>query len=369
MIGTPLRVLIAEDLEDDAMFVVQELRRGGYDPAFERVETAEAMAAALDRQSWDVVISDYAMPHFSARAALALLKKRELDLPFIVVSGAIGEDVAVLAMKAGAHDYVMKGNLTRLDAAVERELAEAKMRREHKRAERQLLADRVKLRSLASQLSLVEERQRRKIAMALHDGVGQNLALTQFKLEKLKEAATGAGLAEPLAEIRGLLRKTIQHVRSMTFELSPPALYDLGFEAAAEGLVERFRGQYGIEFDFQEDGHPKPLDDDVRVTLFQGMRELLVNVVKHTQARHAHVSIRKDRNKIRVCVADDGVGFNTLQMTPLAAHRGGFGLFSLRERLTHLGGKLVIESRPGHGSQLTLVAPLKRERQTGTADS
>ncbi len=137
--GTPLRVLIVEDSEDDALLVLRELRRGGYDPTHERVDTAAALAAALDRQAWDVVISDYSMPQFTGPAALALLKERGLDLPFMIVSGTIGEETAVAAMKAGAHDYLMKNSLQRLVPAVQRELREAEVRRERRRADRALV--------------------------------------------------------------------------------------------------------------------------------------------------------------------------------------------------------------------------------------
>ena len=131
----PLRLLIVEDSEDDTLLLVRELERGGYKVTFERVDTPEALHAALDRQPWDIVISDYSMPHFSGTAALKLLKEKGLDVPFIFVSGTIGEDTAVAAMKGGAQDYIMKGNLRRLLPAVERELGEVQMRRERRRAE------------------------------------------------------------------------------------------------------------------------------------------------------------------------------------------------------------------------------------------
>jgi PAS domain S-box-containing protein len=138
MSSIPLRVLIVEDSEDDAILVVHELQRGGYDLTFERVDTAIDMKTALEQQAWDVVIADYKMPQFDGLAALKLFQEQGLDLPFILVSGTIGEEIAVGAMKAGAHDYVMKDNLTRLLPAVERELREAQVRRERKQAERQL---------------------------------------------------------------------------------------------------------------------------------------------------------------------------------------------------------------------------------------
>jgi diguanylate cyclase (GGDEF)-like protein len=133
--STLLRVLLIEDSPDDALLLVHELRCCGYDPAFERVDTYASMQAALDKQAWDVIIADYSLPRFSALAALALCKEREMDAPFIIVSGAVGEENAVAAMKAGAHDFLTKGKLARLGPAIQRELREAEIRRACKRAE------------------------------------------------------------------------------------------------------------------------------------------------------------------------------------------------------------------------------------------
>ena len=133
-----LRVLMVEDSDADTKLVLYELQRWGYDPFCERVDSREAMASALDRLKWDLIIADYVMPHFNGLEALGLVKERGLDLPFIVVSGRIGEDVAVAAMKAGADDYIFKDNLTRLKFTIDRVLQEAVVRRERKRAEEAL---------------------------------------------------------------------------------------------------------------------------------------------------------------------------------------------------------------------------------------
>jgi len=137
-VSTPLRLLIVEDSEDDAMLLLREFRRAGYEVTFERVESAEAMAVALAEKSWDLVIADHNLPQFSGTAALALLKQSGTDVPFIIVSGSIGEDLAVAAMKTGAQDYILKGNLSRLIPSVERELRDAGVRRGRKRAEEAL---------------------------------------------------------------------------------------------------------------------------------------------------------------------------------------------------------------------------------------
>jgi len=148
--GKPLRVLVIEDSEDDTLLVIRALQKGGYDPIYERVETRDAMHQALERETWDIIISDYKMPHFSGLAALKLYKEKGLNIPFILVSGTIGEEAAVAAMVSGAHDYVMKNNLPRLVPAIQRELKEAESRRERKRAEEDLKKSKILLDSVFS---------------------------------------------------------------------------------------------------------------------------------------------------------------------------------------------------------------------------
>jgi DNA-binding NtrC family response regulator len=144
-----LNVLIVEDSEDDALLLVRDLRHGGYDVAFERVETVETMIDALDRRIWDLVISDYTMPHLRGADALKLVRERDPDIPFIFLSGTIGEETAVTAMKHGANDYVFKSNIKRLLPAIERELREAQMRREHRKADKALWESEERYRTLA----------------------------------------------------------------------------------------------------------------------------------------------------------------------------------------------------------------------------
>ena len=150
--GAPLTVLLVEDSDDDALLLIRRLRRDGHEPEWERVETAADMETALDERSWDLVISDHSMPAFSSSAALELLRRKGFgDLPFIIVSGQIGEDAAVAAMKAGAHDYLMKDNLARLNSAIERELREAEVRRERRLAEGALRVSEARFRQMIEQ--------------------------------------------------------------------------------------------------------------------------------------------------------------------------------------------------------------------------
>lgn len=161
-----LRVLIVEDSEADALLLLRELRSGGYDPGFERVDNPDDMSKALGTREWDIIISDYVMPQFTGLAALQLMKEKALDLPFIIVSGQIGEDVAVDAMKAGAHDYIIKGRLARLVPAIERELREAEVRRKHREADEALLKAHDELLKARAELELRVERRTAALAEA-----------------------------------------------------------------------------------------------------------------------------------------------------------------------------------------------------------
>jgi PAS domain S-box-containing protein len=225
---------------------------------------------------------------------------------------------------------------------------------ERKRAEEKIHKFQQRLRSLASRISLIEEQERRRLAICLHDQISQILAVIRLKLATLQQSSSN-DYAEQVAKIQELVDQAIQETRSLTFDLSPPILYELGLEAALEWLAEKFQKQHGIVFKFEDDGKPKPLADTCRGILFMSARELLVNVIKHAKAQNVSISIRRVGKKVRVIVQDDGVGFNRLQ---IERQTNGFGLFSIRERLRHVGGNFALKSRCGYGTRVSLAAPL-----------
>jgi PAS domain S-box-containing protein len=229
---------------------------------------------------------------------------------------------------------------------------------DRKRAEERLKTYRERLRSLASQLALAEERERRRIATALHDEVGQALALARLKLGELAGASPRQEFTALVQTVYEMVAQILQRTRSLTFELSPPVLYELSFEDALGWLVEQFQKQHPICWEFLADHLPDRLPDDVRVTLFHAVRELLFNVVKHAHAGIVTVVVECDPGEVRIRVEDDGVGFAADELWSNPRAMDGFGLFSVRERLESLGGRLEIDSRGGGGTRATLAAPL-----------
>ena len=240
---------------------------------------------------------------------------------------------------------------------------------DRKKAEEDIRTYQEQLQSLASELSLTEERERRRLGTDLHDHIGQALAISKIKLGVLQKSITAEKQAKSLSEVRELIDQMIQDTRSLTFELSLPVLYELGFEAAVEWFARHVRSQHGLKVDVQKDMLPIPMDDEIKVLLFRSVRELMINIVKHAQARNARVTIRRESDDVNIEVEDDGVGIKDLRQDSRLKSNGGFGLFSIRERLRYLGGQVQVEPGNGRGTRVTLVVPLQHAKKAhaGTA--
>ncbi|UCD48878.1 MAG: PAS domain S-box protein [Phycisphaerales bacterium] len=233
---------------------------------------------------------------------------------------------------------------------------------ERKRAEEQTKWYQERLQSLAMELSLAEERERRRLAANLHDNLVQHLGLIQIKLSLLRQTPNEVERQAALKEIEELVGRSIASSRSLTLQLSHPVLYDLGFVAGAEWLAEDVQALYGLKVSVKDDGHPKPLEERIRVVLFQCLREVLINASKHAQVDNVRVRIeRRHDDSVRVTVRDRGVGFDPAVLDNRSTH--GFGLFSIRERLQHLRGHVKVRSAPGKGTTVILTVPLSPTAQ------
>jgi signal transduction histidine kinase len=229
---------------------------------------------------------------------------------------------------------------------------------ERKGAEQNLIDYQKKLKALTTELIVSEQKQRRDFADYLHDEIGQQLFATRLQLEQLKESISSSKYSSILANAINNLNLLIDHSRSLTTELSPPILYELGLEKALEWLAEQTNKKYDILVTFQDDNKKKPLEDEVKIFLYQAVSELLINVVKHGETKNVSVSVKRDNSSIRIGVEDSGVGFNPQNIHSSGNTHEGFGLFRITERLNQLGGQFAIESHPNRGTHIILAAPL-----------
>lgn len=214
------------------------------------------------------------------------------------------------------------------------------------------------LRRLASQACLAEERERRWIAEGLHDHLGQGLAVIKMRLRNLRGDAVFDGRSAALTELVELADQAIRYTRDLTFELSPPILYELGLGSALEWLGEQTARKHGLQIRVV-DRYREQLADDLNVMLWKSARELLHNVVKHARARHVFLGLAVSGAEVQLTVTDDGCGFDAAAARQDSA--AGFGLYSIDERLVQLGGRMELDTRPGDGTTVRLCVPLTRK--------
>ncbi len=229
---------------------------------------------------------------------------------------------------------------------------------ERKLAEDKLLAYQGQLRSLASELSSTQERERRRMATVLHDSIGQTLAFCKMKLGTLRGFPGLPAADSTLCEISDLLEEAIRNTRSLTFELSPPVLHELGFKAAVAWLAEQTQQRHSVKVRCVGDQLPPPLSEDLRSLLYNAVREFLTNVAKHAGARTATITYGVTGNEFHVAVLDDGKGFDAARTDLSGTKERGFGLFSIQERIRQFGGRLEIDSHPGKGTIASVAVPV-----------
>ncbi len=370
-----LRVLVIEDSEQDTALLLRELRKGGYAPVCERVETPSAMRVALEKQTWDVIISDFIMPQFSGIEALKLLQDTGMDVPFIVVSGQIGEDTAVQAMKAGANDYIMKDNLRRLVPAIEREVRDAQIRRDRQRVEEEL------------------HRKQEELRLAR-------------KMDELKDEFLGLlshEIRTPLTTLLGSLAILRGDYGSLTKEDSRQLIDDAYHEAQSlcnimDNLLELSRVQAGRLNLFRETipidtivdevvakmgrnstnhrlvtdiapGLPQALADPVRVQIV--LRNLIDNAIKYSpQGGDVVVFATQEAQELVIGVRDQGIGisqsdkerlfrpFERLGVNSADIKGTGLGLIVCRRLIEAHGGRIWGDSELGKGSTFYFTLPV-----------
>jgi PAS domain S-box-containing protein len=212
------------------------------------------------------------------------------------------------------------------------------------------------LRKLASELVMAEERERKRVAGVLHDDIAQTLAAAKMRIDMLQGASSDPQDQWTLKEAKGLLLQSIQETRALMNEIGNPLLFDMGLQAACESLANRLMEKYPVRIHCNIGDSYKHLNPDMKTILYQVFRELLNNVVKHSQAQNAHVMIDVEDGHFRLRVTDDGAGFDP-QTVGAPSFEGGYGLYSIRERLLAVGGSLRIESTPGTGTVVTAILP------------
>lgn len=379
---SPLRVLMVEDSEPDTLLLLYALQRGGFQTYHQRVATAREMQSALRKGQWDLILADHAMPNFSAPEALTMVKRAGLDIPFIIVSGHIEEEMAVAAMDAGAHDYVMKDRLARLVPAVSRELREAEVRRARKKSEEDLrrageeLELRVEQRTadlqaanlklqtmieerkrLENELLEIAEKERRRIGFDLHDDLGQKLAGVALLAKAIEQrlAREGHAGAVDAQRMQDLIEEIVDHTHNLARQFASLDVQGDKLPAVLKELAANVERMFHISCAFALKGDVAALPQNTVIQLYKICQEAISNSIKHGKASQVWISLAASPDQIRLTIKNDGVPFSH------SAQSNRMGLRIMNYRANTIGATLSIEPLRRSGTLVTCTLPIHSE--------
>jgi len=345
------RVLHLEDSELDHELLVAHLARGGLNAQTRRIDSESAFLEALD-EPWDAVVSDYNLPGFSGLVALELLKASMREIPFILVSGEIGDDTAVEAMRNGASDYLQKNHLARLVPALLHAVDAAETRRARVRADRDLVASKQRLHELAQHLQTSVEQERAAIAREIHDDVGGSLTALKFDLAWIARHSNTPEVKSRVSSAIETLSHAVEASQRIMHNLRP-AILEQGLLPALHWIAQRFERRTGVECEIRLPAKVPDLPAGVPLVAYRAAQEALTNITKHAQASRVQIDLSLAGGVLSLDISDNGRG---LSQEDLAKTRS-FGIRGLHERAGTVGGWIDLSSGP-QGTSLILSVPL-----------
>lgn len=345
------RVLHLEDSEPDHELMLAHLVRGGLNANTRRVESEADFLEALS-EPWDAVVSDYNLPGFSGLVALELVKANAREVPFILVSGEIGEDTAVEAMRNGASDYLQKSHLARLVPALLHAVDAAETKRARVKADRELVASKQRLHELAQHLQTSVEQERAAIAREIHDDVGGSLTALKFDLAWIARHSSAPQVVSRVQSALETVSHAVESSQRIMHNLRP-AILEQGLAAALHWIALRFERRAGVVCTIRLPKKPLELPAGVPLVAYRTAQEALTNISKHAQASRVQIDLSMAGGVLSLEISDNGRG---LSQEDLAKARS-FGIRGLHERANTVGGWIDLSSGP-HGTTLILSVPL-----------
>ena len=346
-----LRVLHLEDSDLDHELALAHLQRAGLQVQAKRIESRPEFAAEL-QGDWDLILSDYNLPGFSGLQALDMLRASGRLWPFILVSGEIGEDTAVEAMRNGASDYLLKNNLSRLAPAMENAIEAAEARRARDAADEELQASRQRLAELAQHLQTSVELERSAIAREIHDDVGGSLTALNFDLAWIARHADSAPVRARAQSALETVTHAIEASQRIMHNLRP-AILEQGLVAALQWMASRYEKRTGIECEFHTSRDSLQLPAGVPLVAYRTAQEALTNVSKHAQATRVRLDLLLAPDMLSLEISDNGRGLSRRDL----AKANSFGIRGLQERAVTVGGWVDLSSST-RGTTLILSVPI-----------
>jgi two-component system sensor histidine kinase UhpB len=354
--NTRLKLLLLEDDASDAELIIRFLLRAGLEPDAVIVSDESEFTTALRGASFDAVLADNSLPMFSSVDALNILQKEEADAAFILVTGTVSEEFAVDIMHKGADDYILKGNLARLPAAIMQAIEKRRIKKEKLHAEEDLRRSNRELHELSLHLQNIREEERTQIARDIHDELGQFLTALKMDVQSLKKriASNDEAIKHKFAEIQGLIEEAVQSVRRIAAHLRPGIIDDLGLVAALSWQGQEVEKRHGLRINFVSDQAEIDAPAGTVTGLFRIYQEALTNVIRHAHANVVNTRLKTADGRVTLEIRDDGRGIDSN-----ADGKGkSFGLLGIKERVFLMGGQFEVSSEPGMGTLLAVSVPV-----------
>ena len=350
-----LRIVLVEDNDPDSDLIQQTLADSGLNFTLATVDTREAFEAELSHKPPSIILSDYCLPQFDGSTALEIALHLAPEVPFIFVTGVLGEEVAIEMLKKGAIDYVLKSRLSRLVPAVNRALREAELRRETQKAQEKLRRSYDQLRALTGHLRFVREEERTRIAREVHDELGQALTGIKLDLSWLSGKISGERvLQRKIKAMSAHIDATILTVRRIATELRPGVLDNLGLAAAIEWQAAEFQERTGIRCEVKIAVAETIWDREFNTMCFRIFQETLTNVIRHAKATRVDVSLTQVDHELILTVRDNGRGILEKEVI----HAQSIGLIGMKERVAQAGGQVFFFGLPNRGTTVTIRVPM-----------
>jgi signal transduction histidine kinase len=352
-----LRIVLLEDTEPDAELIHQTLVDSGMNFSMITVDSIEEFEVAISREPPNIILSDYWLPTFDGGMALEIAKQLAPDVPFIFVTGILGEEVVIEMLKKGATDYVLKTRLARLVPAMNRALRETEQRRGHQKAQEKLRRSYDQLRLLTGHLQFVREEERTRIAREVHDELGQALTGLKIDLSWISGKVGGdRGLQRKIKAMSADVDETIQAVRRIATEMRPGVLDSLGLAAAIEWQTMDFQERTGITCEVKIEVKEAIWDREFSTICFRIFQETITNIIRHANATRVAVRLAQVDHELVLTVRDNGRGITEKEII----HPKSIGLVGMRERVAQIGGQVFFFGVPSRGTTVTMRVPMPK---------
>jgi two-component system sensor histidine kinase UhpB len=355
------KILFLEDNRDDVELMEHELRNAKIPFVSTQVSRKKDILERVKEFEPDIVLVDYSLPSFNGIEAFRLIKAEKSHMPFILVTGALSEQVALEFMEEGVDDFILKSSFKRLPSAIVNAIQKKNVERERHRMSLELQKSHAELMSLIERQDRAIEEERTNIARDLHDELGQVLTALKIDVSMLKRGVLSGkpmiGIEAEFKSITELIDRITQSVKRISRGLRPEALEDLGIVEAIRYQVQEFGKRNNVECEVHLPTTPPFIDSTVSIILFRIVQEALTNIMRHAQASFVRVLLEIRDDVLVLSIQDDGVGISSREIESSKS----LGLIGLRERIRSLKGKFSISGSPGGGTAITVILPLHYE--------